>query len=88
VTAHRPFDGQPSQGRRAHDLGLRQIAIKNRRHLIFKMTAGEARWSGSPGALRGASGQCLTRLGQLDRISPLRMAEMLEVDKAGQKVRC
>jgi hypothetical protein len=28
------------------------------------------------------------RLGQLDRISPLRMAEMLEVDKAGQKVRC
>ena len=25
---------------------------------------------------------------QLDRISPLRMAEMLEVDKAGQKVRC
>ena len=30
----------------------------------------------------------LTRLGQLDRILPLRMAEMLEVDKAGQKVRC
>ena len=29
-----------------------------------------------------------TRLGQLDRISPLRMAEMLEVDKAGPKVRC
>jgi len=27
-------------------------------------------------------------LGQPDGISPSRMAEMLEVDKAGQKVRC
>jgi hypothetical protein len=30
----------------------------------------------------------LTRLGQPDGISPSRMAEMLEVDKAGPKVRC
>ena len=30
----------------------------------------------------------LTRLGQPDGISPSRMAEMLEVDKAGRKVRC
>jgi hypothetical protein len=30
----------------------------------------------------------LTRLGQPDGISPSRMAEMLEVDKAGSKVRC
>jgi hypothetical protein len=29
-----------------------------------------------------------TRLGQPDGISPSRMAEMLEVDKAGPKVRC
>jgi len=28
------------------------------------------------------------RLGQPDGISPSRMAEMLEVDKAGSKVRC
>jgi len=28
------------------------------------------------------------RLGQPDGISPSRMAEMLEVDKAGPKVRC
>src|ERR1700730_657509 len=31
---------------------------------------------------------CLTRLGQPDGISPSRMAEMLEVDRAGPKVRC
>jgi hypothetical protein len=31
---------------------------------------------------------CETRLGQPDGISPSRMAEMLEVDKAGPKVRC
>ena len=31
---------------------------------------------------------CLTRLGQRDGISQSRMAEMLEVDKAGPKVRC
>jgi hypothetical protein len=31
---------------------------------------------------------CLTRLGQPDGISLSRMAEMLEVDKAGRKVRC
>jgi hypothetical protein len=30
----------------------------------------------------------LARLGQPDGISPLRMAEMLEVDKAGPRVRC
>ena len=30
----------------------------------------------------------LAHLGQPDGISPSRMAEMLEVDKAGQKVRC
>jgi hypothetical protein len=30
----------------------------------------------------------VTRLGQPDGISPSRMAEMLEVDKAGPKVRC
>jgi hypothetical protein len=30
----------------------------------------------------------ITRLGQPDGISPSRMAEMLEVDKAGPKVRC
>ena len=30
----------------------------------------------------------LARLGQSDGISPSRMAEMLEVDKAGPKVRC
>jgi hypothetical protein len=30
----------------------------------------------------------LARLGQPDGISPSRMAEMLEVDKAGPKVRC
>jgi hypothetical protein len=30
----------------------------------------------------------LTRLGQPDGISPSRMAEMLEVDKATPKVRC
>ena len=30
----------------------------------------------------------LTRLGQPDGISPSRMAEMLEVDKVGPKVRC
>jgi hypothetical protein len=30
----------------------------------------------------------LTGLGQPDGISPSRMAEMLEVDKAGPKVRC
>ena len=30
----------------------------------------------------------MTRLGQPDGISPSRMAEMLEVDKAGPKVRC
>jgi hypothetical protein len=30
----------------------------------------------------------LTRLGQPDGISPSRMAEMLEVDRAGPKVRC
>jgi hypothetical protein len=29
-----------------------------------------------------------TRLGQPDGISPSRMAEMLEVDKAGPRVRC
>jgi hypothetical protein len=34
------------------------------------------------------SGRDHTRLGQPDGISPSRMAEMLEVDKAGQKVRC
>jgi type I restriction enzyme S subunit len=32
--------------------------------------------------------QRITRLGQPDGISPSRMAEMLEVDKAGPKVRC
>lgn len=37
-------------------------------------------------ALFALSGQ--TRLGQPDGISPSRMAEMLEVDKAGPKVRC
>jgi len=30
----------------------------------------------------------LARLGQPDRISPSRMAEILEVDEAGRKVRC
>ena len=30
----------------------------------------------------------MTRLGQPDGISPSRMAEMLEVDKAGPKARC
>ena len=29
-----------------------------------------------------------TRLGQPDGISPSKMAEMLEVDEAGSKVRC
>jgi hypothetical protein len=33
-------------------------------------------------------GFLLARLGQPDGISPSRMAEMLEVDKAGPKVRC
>jgi hypothetical protein len=37
--------------------------------------------------LRGVS-PALTRLGQPDGISPSRMAEMLEVDKAGPNVRC
>jgi hypothetical protein len=32
--------------------------------------------------------EILTRLGQPDGISPSRMAEMLEVDKARPKVRC
>jgi hypothetical protein len=32
--------------------------------------------------------RCDARLGQPDGISPSRMAEMLEVDKAGPKVRC
>ncbi len=39
-------------------------------------------------AAAGVLPLALTRLGQPDRISPSRMAEMLEVDKAGQKVRC
>jgi hypothetical protein len=30
----------------------------------------------------------ITRLGQPDRISPSRMAEILEVDTTGQKLRC
>jgi hypothetical protein len=33
-------------------------------------------------------GRGMTRLGQPDGISPSRMAEMLEVDKAGPKMRC
>ena len=33
------------------------------------------------------TGPAFTRLGQPDGISPSRMAEMLEVDKAGPKVR-
>jgi hypothetical protein len=36
----------------------------------------------------GATVAALARLGQPDGISPSRMAEMLEVDKAGPKVRC
>jgi hypothetical protein len=39
-------------------------------------------------SLSAARRRAMTRLGQLDRILPLRMAEMLEVDKAGPKVRC
>jgi hypothetical protein len=39
---------------------------------------------GGPAAL----GSVLTRLGQPDRISPSRMAEILEVDTTGQKLRC
>ena len=35
-----------------------------------------------------AKKQCLARLGHPDGISPSRMAEMLEVDKAEPKVRC
>jgi hypothetical protein len=56
----------------------------------------------TPALLRGSTSCCnglsasatavpissQARFGQLDRISPLRMAEMLEVNKAGQKVRC
>ena len=39
--------------------------------------------------IAGVSGVlCLARLGQPDGISRSRMAEMLEVDKAGPKVRC
>jgi hypothetical protein len=34
------------------------------------------------------TGSTVARLGQPDGISPSRMAEMLEVDKAGRKVRC
>ena len=34
------------------------------------------------------SNQSMTRLEQPDGISPSRMAEMLEVDKAGPKARC
>jgi hypothetical protein len=36
----------------------------------------------------GARSATFTRLGQPDGISPSRMAEMLEVDKAGPNVRC
>ena len=39
-------------------------------------------------AFGDAGRRALTRLGQPDGISPSRMAEMLEVDKAGPKVRC
>jgi hypothetical protein len=47
--------------------------------------ADHARAGSGPAAIRGRG---LTRLGQPDGISPSRMAEMLEVDKAGPKVRC
>jgi transposase, IS5 family len=41
-------------------------------------------------ALHAPEVECIgkARLGQPDGISPSRMAEMLEVDKAGPKVRC
>lgn len=43
-------------------------------------------WTTPVARKRGLVG--LARLGQPDGISPSRMAEMLEVDKAGPKVRC
>jgi hypothetical protein len=39
-------------------------------------------------AMHSSTLVCDARLGQPDGISPSRMAEMLEVDKAGPKVRC
>jgi hypothetical protein len=43
---------------------------------------------GRPAAGWGVGQGPLARLGQPDGISPSRMAEMLEVDKAGPIVRC
>ena len=55
----------------------------------------KSRWSRMPSVISWARhrasarsiGPSNTRLGQPDGISPLRMAEMLEVDKAGPRVR-
>ena len=47
-----------------------------------------ARAEGSENLSRAYAQTLETRLGQPDGISPSRMAEMLEVDKAGPKVRC
>jgi len=44
-----------------------------------KLSFASGRHGGSP---------TIARLGQPEGISPSRMAEMLEVDKAGSKVRC
>jgi len=50
--------------------------------------ATKASMAAASGAARSGSALADARLGQPDGISPSRMAEMLEVDKAGPRVRC
>ena len=68
-------------------LNLAGAPVRNAKVEVWQAnTYGATRIPAIP--IRRHSTRTLTRLGQPDGISPSRMAEMLEVDKAGQKVRC
>jgi len=68
----------PSQGRKPNRAERRAAKRRNGRPGVFRVLA--------PNPDRIVAR--VARLGQPDGISPSRMAEMLEVDKAGPKVRC
>jgi hypothetical protein len=78
-----PCDAQSPLGPSAEAELLRVFA-----HLPSRNAWSDQSQAGAPASLSRCFSRALTRLGQPDGISPSRMAEMLEVDKAGPKVRC
>jgi putative transposase len=72
---HRQHKGLNNRAENSH-----QPTRRRERQMKQFKSAGQAQ--------RFLSAHDQTRLGQPDRISPSRMAEMLDVDKAGPKVRC